>query len=437
LSNFGSDHSIVNLDSIIKYGYIGALRVLKGRYVSAAQAANALGVSKATLYCYVSRGMLRSEPIAGEARKRHYVAEDVVRLAERKDLRRDPAKAAARGLHWGAPVLDSSLSLISEGRLFYRGVDALDLAQRATVEEVAALLWIGDSAQAAKFFARPFDGTSAQLHEPLNRLLDLGPIERCQLVLASSAPGDLGARDLRPVAVARTGARILQLVRTAICGAGASETIDAGLAAAWTQNQKAALPCIRAALILCADHELNVSAFTARAIASARATPYEVVLGALAAFSGRRHGGASDAVSTLLQETSGKRRVREILAKSFETHGGIPGFGHPLYPEGDPRAALLLSLAKTHGRKAAMQQADGLAEAVHGITGEQPNLDFGLVVLARALDLPIHAPIALFALGRTIGWIAHAIEQYAEHEMIRPRARYVGLPPAELPTGKS
>jgi citrate synthase len=406
--------------------------MLKGRYMSAGQAAKALGVSKATLYCYVSRGMLRSEPVAGEPRRRHYVAEDIAHLAERKDLRRDPAKAAARGLHWGAPVLDSSLSLISDGRLFYRGVDALELAQRSTFEEVAALLWTSDSAQAAKLFARRFDRTPARIRGILRRLRDLGPIERCQFVLAASAQEDFGARDLRPAAVARTGARILRLLRTAIRDAGAPETIDAGLAAAWTRNRKEAISCIRAALILCADHELNVSAFTARAIASARATPYEVVIGALAAFSGRRHGGASQTVASLFEETKEKRRIREILAKSFEVRGGIPGFGHRLYPEGDPRAALLLSLAKAHGRNAVVQQAEVLADAVRELTGEHPNLDFGLVALARALDLPVGAPVALFAIGRTVGWIAHAIEQYAESEMIRPRARYVGLPPGPI-----
>jgi citrate synthase len=109
--------------------------------------------------------------------------------------------------------------------------------------------------------------------------------------------------------------------------------------------------------------------------------------------------------------------------------GGLPGFGHPLYAGGDPRAALLISLARTHGRRAAVERADSLIRAARSLTDEHPNLDFGLVTLTRALDLPSGSAITLFALGRTVGWIAHAIEQYTDTQLIRPRARYVGAVP--------
>jgi citrate synthase len=400
------------------------------RYMTSRQAAAALGVSVATLYSYVSRGMLRSDRVAGRPRVRRYLKEDVARLIERKDFRKNPAKAATQGLHWGSPVLESALTLIDEGRLFYRGVDAIELAQRATVEEVAALLWTGDSSQAGNLFTKKSVELPPRIRALFDRAPRLGPIERCQLVLPVAAAADLSAYDLRPAVVARTGARILRLLFSAACGASAPGSIDTALTRTLTSSRRSAAPALRAALILCADHELNVSAFTARCIASARTTPYEVVMGALAAFSGLRHGGASEEIESLFREAEKTRQRREILAKRLRSFGALPGFGHRLYPGGDPRARLLISLARMHGRGSAVELSNSLILAARALTGEYPNLDFGLVTLARTLDLPSESPIALFALGRTVGWIAHAIEQYADDQLIRPRARYIGPIPS-------
>lgn len=394
--------------------------------MTARHAAEALGVSVATLYCYVSRGMLRSLSVEGNPRVRRYLKEDVVSLIERKEFRRKPSKAAERGLHWGSPVLESALTSINEGRLFYRGKDALKLAQSSSVEEVAALLWTGDSTQAGNLFNSKSPGLPPQIVTLLNRTAHLGPVERCQLVLPLAAAVDLAAYDLRPPAVAKTGARILRLLLSAILRRSTQGPIDTALGQVWMPSRKSAAPALRAALVLCADHELNVSAFTARCIASARATPYEVVIGALAALRGLRHGGASDQVEALFEEAAQTRKLGEVFAKRLRLTGYLPGFGHPLYPDGDPRASLLISLAESYGIRSAVESADRLVRAAQSLTGEYPNLDFGLVTLTRALDLPHESSIALFALGRTVGWIAHAIEQYADSQLIRPRARYIG-----------
>jgi citrate synthase len=250
--------------------------------------------------------------------------------------------------------------------------------------------------------------------------------------LPLAAAADLSAYDLRPAAVAKTGAQIVRLLLSAVCGRSAPGPIDVALAQAWTPDLKSTAPALRAALILCADHELNVSAFTARCVASARATPYEIVIGALAALRGLRHGGASEEVEALFQEAEETHQRSEILAKRLRLFGRLPGFGHPLYPGGDPRAPILISLAKTYGRESAVELANALMQAARALTGERPNLDFGLVTLAKALNLPSGGPIALFALGRSVGWIAHAIEQYADHQLIRPRAHYVGPIPAPV-----
>jgi citrate synthase len=376
--------------------------------------------------------MLRSAAVGGKSRARRYRKDDVTRLIERKEFRKNPATVVARSLHWGTAVLESGLTLIEGNRLFYRGIDATALAQHATVEEVAALMWLGDASRAGDLFATKSPGPPAKIVAFLDRAphLHLGPIERCQLVLPLAAAADLSAYDLRPTAAARTGARILRLLLAAICGGSAEGPMDIALTEAWTAKRKATASAVRAALILCADHELNVSAFTARCIASSQATPYDVVLGALAALRGRRHGGATPEVDTLFREAEGTHRYRDLVAKRLRSFGGVPGFGHRLYPGGDPRAQMLISLAQNQGRESAVELASRLMQAAHALTGEPPNLDFGLVTLARALDLPSESPIALFALGRSVGWIAHAIEQYSDHQLIRPRAQYVGAVPA-------
>jgi citrate synthase len=218
------------------------------------------------------------------------------------------------------------------------------------------------------------------------------------------------------------------LLCAAVCDAPVGGPIDAALAAAWL-GTRAVIPPIRGALILCADHELNVSTFTARCIASARATPYEAVLGALAALRGRRHGGATEDVERLFREGARAHRARDVLGQHLRSSGGLAGFGHPAYPKGDPRAQALIGLARKYGARSACDAAEQFIQAARRLTGDFPNLDFGLVTLARALGLPPDAPIALFALGRTIGWIAHAIEQYADTRLIRPRAKYIGSAP--------
>ena len=316
------------------------------RYVTARKAAAMLGVSLPTLYSYVSRGMLHSEPVTGKSRVRRYLRDDVLRLVERKEFRNNPAKAAEKGLHWGSPVLQSALTLIDGGRLFYRGRDVIELADHSTLEQVAALLWTGDAKRSLALFADD-DATPPQIGSSLFKSIRrLGPVERCQSILPLAADSDLSAHDLRPPAVAQTGARVLRLLFSAVGGFPATPPLEQALVRAWTPNRRSVAPALRAALILCADHELNVSAFTARCVASARATLYEVVLGALAAFRGRRHGGISEDVQMLFRDAQNSSDCRQLVAARLRSFGYVPGFGHQLYPDGDPRAQKLIALPK-------------------------------------------------------------------------------------------
>jgi citrate synthase len=393
-------------------------------WMTAAAAAQRLGVTRATLYAYVSRGLVRSQPVPGSHRERAYAREDVDRLRRRADEHRHPDKAAARSLQWGLPVLESAITLIDGAHLYYRGHDAVRLAQTRPVHEAASLLWTGG------FDARPKPSATAR---PAPAVPASGPfVARAHTLLAHAAAADAGAFDTQPAAVVRCGWRILQLLTTAAAGVPAradGEPVDRRLARAW-RVPAAKGDLLRAALILCADHELNVSSFTARCVASTGATPYAVVAAGLAALEGPRHGGASGRAEAMLAALRGDSHPGRAIAARLRRGERLDGFGHPLYPQGDPRAAALLGwLRDTRGGAGEHAFLSSVVRAAANATGERPNLDFALAALATALRLPPGAPLVLFAIGRSMGWIAHALEQYATGQLIRPRAKYVGPPP--------
>jgi citrate synthase len=392
--------------------------------MAAADAAAMLDVSRATLYAYVSRGFVRSQAAAG-GRERRYSRDDLDRLRQRRELRRAPDAAAARALHWGLPILESSITLIDGVRLYYRGHDACELARTRPFAEVAALIWTGG-------FELPAAAPDARPPALASRLPF---VPRAQSLLAAAAADDRMAMDLRPARVAQTGVRILRRVAAAALRAdpgGAPPSarpdgaIDRALARRWKAGDRAAA-VLRAALILCADHELNVSSFTARCVASAGSHPYAAVIAGLSALEGPRHGGASARVESMLQSMHGVRTLGRGVAARVRRGEPIEGFGHPLYRDGDPRGRLLLQLLEEHYRSSGeLRFVRGFARAAADATGEHPNIDFALAAVARVLRLPAGAPLMLFAIGRTVGWIGHAIEQYAAGQLIRPRARYVG-----------
>lgn len=399
-------------------------------YLSAREAAAELGISVPTLYAYVSRGLIRSEESQGKSRAKRYRREDVAALLARKELRQNPTKAAEEALHWGTPVLESAITLIENGRLYYRGHDAVTLPDTHTFADVASLIWQEDLPVGTQF-----ENETEQwplVAELWPQLASLSAIERFQVVLPFAAANDLAAYDLQATAVRQTAQRILNLLTMAAVGQPVSGSIAESLAQVWAESDTAVTPLIETALIYCADHELNVSAFTARAVASARATPYAVVLAGLAALQGTLHGGATARVDAFLREVGSPENARTAVASRLRRGEGIPGFGHPLYPEGDPRGhALLARLEAVFPDSPALLLANEVVGAVETAVNKKPNIDFALVTLAWAAGLPNDAPIALFALGRTVGWIGHALEQYGRDQLIRPRARYTGVLPGE------
>jgi citrate synthase len=383
-------------------------------WISSAEAARRLGVSAATLYAYVSRGLLRSEGSTGR-RERRYRADDVSRLKRRRAVGRKAESIAANALDFGTPVLESSLTLIENGHLYYRGHDTTRLARSASLEQVAELLWDCDD--------RPFDAKnlppmSAALRAAWAATPTLSTVDRCLVLLPAAARWDHPSWVEDRAAMLETGVRILRLLTAAVTGEPVSPLpVHEQLAAAWHVPSQHT-PLIRAALVLSADHEFNASAFAARVVASTGAHLYGSTIAGLAAINGPRHGGVTRQVARLFDSPLPRAEV-------------VPGFGHPLYPDGDVRAATLFEMMRDGlPGSPKLAQAEQLAAAVEAAGGGRPNIDFATVTVERVLGLPEESALALFLLGRTVGWIAHALEQAAHGALIRPRARYTGPRPA-------
>jgi len=266
----------------------------------------------------------------------------------------------------------------------------------------------------------------------------IAPVDRARSILMALASQDVGALDISSESVARTGGRIVPALASSITGAmPTTKPIHDQLAAAWSVDASGA-DLIRRCLVLSADHELNTSTYVTRCVASTAASPYAAVIAGLGALSGPRHGGQAVHVESLLREVADSQDVMGVLVARLQRGEGppgfggerIPGLGHPLYPNGDPRAAHILdvlSKSKYSRRSTAVLK---MARQVSETVGRQPNFDFALGTVAAILNLPPGSALGIFVLGRTVGWIAHAMEQYASPTLIRPRARYVGVLPA-------
>ena len=399
-------------------------------YLTAAEAAEALGISRATLYAYVSRGLLRSAP-GVDSRQNRYPAADVRRLARRKADGRRAGKVAQKVLDWGVPVLESSITLIADGRLYYRGRDAIALARDATLEDVAALLWECTPRRIADAPAAPI--ASAQWSAWLKLWSAHTPLERALVLLPAAAAQMPRIWAQGPDAQIDTGAVLMRLLAAALMSAApSSEPLHRQFAHAWGLRGRAPADVLRAALVLCADHELNASTFTVRCITSTGMHLFGAAAGGLAALGGPRHGGETMRIAALLDDATRAPDLHRFLAERLAPDergvaAPLPGFGHPLYPDGDPRARLLLDLLRARGAaRAPLAELDALTDAVADTTGARPTVDLALVALERVLNLPRGAAFALFAAARVTGWIAHALEQTADGRLIRPRARYVG-----------
>ena len=382
-------------------------------WIAAEEAQARLGVRPQTLYAYASRGRVQVRQDPRDPRRSLYRSADIAALAQRKSRSRKVADVAIGAIAWGEPVLASEITTVAGGRLFYRGRDAIRLAETETLESVARLLRGGHGA-ALKRTDRP----NPPGHPDMRT--------RAFLALAARAGSDPPARGRHPLALAVEAATLLDVLTDAVAGEVGGGAIHNRLALAWGLGPGGpGADLIRRILVLVADHELNASAFAARVAASTGASLSASALAGLATLSGPRHGGATAAVRTLASEAA-QLGPRAAIANRLVEDRSLPGFGHPLYPDSDPRAAALLD------RFRPPPDLQALRDAVQAVAGLAPNVDFALMAASESLKLPADAPFALFLVARCAGWIAHAIEQGQADTLIRPRARYVGPEPEML-----
>ncbi|MEZ6029937.1 MAG: citrate synthase [Hyphomonadaceae bacterium] len=373
-------------------------------WVSAEEALERLGVRRQTLYAYVSRGLLRARPDEDDPRRSLYALGDLTQLKGRRRGARRRAEVAAGAIAWGEPVLESAISTVRDGRLILRGRPVEDLAARATLEEVASLLW-SSAGQPAPAPAQKPDGATAKA--------------RAFRVLARHAAEDAPSLGRSASALAEDAWRLLPAFADALAGASGSGPVHARLARAWKTSARGA-QLIRRAVVLMADHELNPSTFAVRIAASTGAPLAACALAGMSTLAGPLHGEAAARalaqIDLLLAAKAPAAELKAMVARGEN----FAGWSHPLYPDGDPRAANLLAALKP---RAPMLR---ILNLISRETGERPNCDAALAALTRELGLPDDAPFCIFALGRLTGWLAHAIEQRANGRIIRPRARYVG-----------
>lgn len=409
----------------------------------AAEAATLLGVKRATLYTYVSRGLIRCVPEPGTKENR-YVRADLERLKARHDARAGHAAVASGALRWGEPVIDSSVTRISEEGLEYRGRSAVALAVEGRgFEDVAELLWTGTLPTEAVRWPAP------EPSFPPSELARLLPKGTTPVAALSALVPLLGARDALRFAASPEGEkararRLLRHLAAWVCVASApgrvsralkEETVAASLATAWGTEVKRAPELLNRALVLLADHELNVSTFAARVTASSGADLYACVGAALAALSGPKHGGACDRVEALLAEVGRPERAAEVVYERLRRGESVPGFGHRLYPDGDPRTPPIIEAAQSvRPEPQGVRVGRAVLEVMRDAGHPPPSVDLALVMLAEALGLPPGSAATLFAVSRAAGWVAHVLEQREQGHLLRPRARYVEPAPASSRT---
>jgi citrate synthase len=402
-------------------------------WITAAEAARRLGIRPASLYSYVSRGVLARRK-AADGRSSLFDAEEVDELARRGKPRRRGGSEL---------VIESAITEITGSRLRYRGLDVTDLARRRSFEEVAGLLWTGSFEGAAgPWQAAPeavAAGTAARAGLPPETL----PLEQLQVIVPALAATDPLRLHLDPPAAIAAARSLIAGMVECLPPAGqqgvdtdatARQDIATRLARKLsahplTPQQRTAL---RAALVLLADHELAASTLAARVAASVRADPYAVVGTGLGTVSGALHGGASLGAEVMLRSAAGPAGAARVVGDLLRRGERVPGLGHFVYSAGDPRAVLLLELlSKASPGAPALAVADAIRAEARRRALPEPNIDFALATLAVTAGMIPGAGEAIFAVARTAGWIAHALEEYARQSPIRPRSLYTGPVHAE------
>lgn len=365
-----------------------------------------LGVRPQTIYAYVSRGLIASHPDPQNTRRSLYSAENIQNLKQKKQQGRKRETLAVNTLFGTEPSIPTAISTFAKGHLYYRGKDVIAFSENATLEETARLLW---NAEITSGFSVP------------TRDYPPSPPERSHAFIALAAATASGhsthGRTLK-VLHAEAATLVGHLASTFGALNQPEMSVHQRLALGWGMEKEVA-NILRRAMVLLADHELTSSAFASRIAASNGASLPACLLTGLATFTGPLHGDATQRVKALFDEvehSNADRVVNRYLSSALP----IPGFGHHLYPDGDPRAIALLA------EFAPPQEIAKFIEKVITLTGLQPNIDVVLAALVARYRLQGDAAFALFSIARSVGLLAHAMEQINTGKVIRPRGRYIG-----------
>lgn len=402
--------------------------------MSAREACARLGISPATLYAYVSRGLVESRP-GPDHRSRVYLRRDIERLAQRRQAGRGAARGAAQSLDRGLPVMETAISLIRPDSPYYRGRAAVAMVREgATLEDAARLLW--DCGGQDPFDPPPTGGWPASV-AAIATDASLPPLARAMAAIPLLAVDQRDSLNAAAANRRRVAATLLrQNAALLVAGTPDARPVHRLLADAWRPGDPAFADLVRAALVLCADHELNVSAFAARVVASTGAHLHATVSAGLAALSGPRHGGATARAYALIADAAAAASPAGFIAERWRRGDELPGFHHVLYPDGDPRGAEVLAMLR-HRRdgEPRMRQVEAVLAATAETSGRLPNIDGMLAAICYVHGLPAAPALAMFAAGRLAGWLAHAQEQQDLDRLIRPRAQYTGVMPETATAG--
>lgn len=401
-----------------------------GEWVDAARAAERLGVKTATLYAYVSRGVLRRRRSA-DGRRSLFDPAEIEELARRGRPRRPPGPAEL--------VVESRITVLGDDRPYYRGRDVTDLADSRDFEDVATWLWTGDpeAGSGAPWRAVPEAVRAARAAQSGLPPATL-PLERLQVITAALATADPLRLTLDPPAVTGAGRNLIAGMVDSLPAAdpaAAPEPATGSIAERlWSrltadEPRPALVDALRAALVLLADHELAASTLAARAAASVRAGPYAVVAAGLGVLGGSLHGGASLGAEALLADIEEPGQAARVVDERLRRGERIPAFGHGVYRTGDGRASHLLGLVRAaasgHDRLAV---AEAVLAAARARRLPVMNIEFALATLAAVTGMSRGAGEAIWAVARTAGWLAHALEEYSRDTPFRLRAVYTGPP---------
>ncbi|MDJ0463039.1 citrate synthase [Streptomyces sp. H27-C3] len=395
-----------------------------GERLTTREAAERLGVKPETVYAYVSRGRLSSRPAHG-GRGSTLDAGEVDALARRTG-RREPSAAAD-------PTFRTRITLIEDNRYYFRGVDAVELAGRYGFEEVAEWLWTGVPRPGIRFSA-PQESLEAARRTVAALPAHSGPMDRLRVAAVAAAATDPLRFDLSPEAVIGSARSLIPTLVGALPAVGQPDRAGDRLARQlWRRltalpADDASLAVLDTALALLVDHDLAASTLAARVAASARAHPYAVISAGLGVLEGPLHGAASGLAHRMLAEVVQRGGAAPVVADHLRNGQRIPGLGHRIYTAEDPRAQALFALLDKIPRAApALAAARDVVTTAARHTPLHANVDLALAVLSVSARMPAEAGETVFAVARTAGWIAHALEEYEERPLrMRPSGQYVG-----------